>query len=330
MHPGITALIDVARIGERERIDTWNVSFGLVPRINAAGRVWKPRAGVELLLATDNARAAHIAHALDKANKDRMDEEASIFQQADALIHKSGAEKHPVIVLSAPDWHVGVVGIVASRIMERYGRPVVLLSSSHREEDTIHPEKGRVYQGSARSIQGFDLLDAIRRCDDLLIAYGGHAMAAGLRLFEANIPAVRERLGDCARKTFATGFLPSLFIDCVLPFDKINLELLQQFRVVEPCGVGNTRPVFAGHGATVIEARPCGAGGKHTQLKLGQGTTVLDAISFNGADKWKAETLRHENIDIAFTIKEDNYQNRKTVKLNIIDLRSAQNGNEGG
>lgn len=326
-NPGLFALLDVSRMGGGGRVDTYNLSFGLVPRINAAGRIWQPRAGVELLLTSEPARASRIARELDTRNRERIREEADIFDQAVQQIKDTGSESAPIILLSRADWHVGIIGIVASRIMERYHRPVVLLSESRREEDVSRssPEKGRVLQGSARSVKGFDLYDAIRECSDVLLAFGGHAMAAGLRIHEGDVEEFRSRMSELIlQRVGDEGFRPSLSIDAVLPLKKINLELLGHCRLMEPCGVGNPRPHFAARGVTVIEGRPCGADGKHLRLKFGQHSVVMDAIGFNLASRWKMDQLRDEQIDLVFSIMEDNYQNRRSVKMNVLDLKETE------
>ena len=324
---GLYYLIDVARYSPEDKPDTHLVSFGLAPRINAAGRVWNPRAGVELLLAESAERAQQLAGKLDSHNRARMKEEGFIIEQAAELLAGSDIlDNDRAIVLFHEEWNIGIVGIVASRLIEQYYRPVVLITLSGRpdDRDNPHPAKGRVCQGSVRSIREVDIHATLCQCEDLLLSYGGHPMAAGLKIYENDIPELRARLNELLATAAPAEPHASLKIDDFIDPGIVNLEMIRQTGLMEPCGVGNPRPVFAARALTVLEARAVGADGAHLQLKLGRGSAMLDAIAFRFAAHWPDAHLNGACIDAAFSLKEDNFRNRRTVKLNILDVRTAE------
>jgi single-stranded-DNA-specific exonuclease len=325
---GLRYLIDVSRYNEEDRPDTFLVSFGLAPRINAAGRVWKPRAGVELLLADAPDRADKIARKLDFHNRARIREEALILETAQDMLRGSGIlEKDKAILLFHEDWNIGIVGIVASKLLERHYRPVILMTVSGRPDDKSnpHPEKGRVCQGSARSIREVDIHALLTQCEDLLITYGGHAMAAGIKIYERDIPALRARFNEILNGLTPRGrYSPSLAIDGVLRLDEITMDFLKQTQLMEPCGAGNSKPLFAATNLNVLETRPCGADGRHLLMRLGQNNAIADAIGFNLAHRFNPAEFHGAAIDAAFNLKEDNFRGKRSVKLNLMDIRLSQ------
>ncbi len=325
---GLYSLLEVSHIREESRLDTYHISFVLAPRINAAGRIWNPRAGVELLMARSAERAHLLACKLDEHNRRRIDEESRIFKYAvENLEDSHDLANDCAIVLFDENWHIGVVGIVASKLMERHHRPVILTTVSKQPNDIkmTHPEKGRVCQGSARSVEGFDLYEALKECSDLLITYGGHALAAGIKIYENDIPEFRRKLGALVSNKLGAGpFRRSLKIDAELPLAGVNMTLLRKSRLMEPCGIGNPKPVFRSSGVSVLHLRPVGADGRHLQLRLGQGDVVHDAIGFGFGDYYSPENLSGEHLDIAFVVKEDNYSGRTKPKLHLKDLRVSK------
>ena len=324
---GLRHLIDLSRYNRDDPPDTHLISFGLAPRINAAGRVWNPRAGVELLLADTEERAQKIARRLDHQNQARIQEEGLMFDQAVDILERSGLDRgDKSIVLFHEDWNVGIVGIVASKLLERHYRPVILLTLSGRPDDVKnpHPERGRVCQGSARSIREVDIHATLCKCEDLLISFGGHPMAAGLKIYERDLPHLRDRLNELIGDLPEQGrYEPVLSIDSEIRLEHADTGLLDQVLKMEPCGVGNPRPVFCARGVTVLETRPCGAEGNHLLMRLGQGHAVCGAIGFRFLDHWAERSLYGNSLDVAFTLKEDNFRNQRNVKLNLIDLRPA-------
>ncbi|MEW5945935.1 MAG: single-stranded-DNA-specific exonuclease RecJ [bacterium] len=324
-NPGIAALMSVSGFSPRRRVDTHHVSFGLAPRINAAGRVWNPRAGVELLLTPDPARAREIAGRLDEKNRERMKEEEAIMKGAAAMLERDfDAERDRSVVLFNEKWHVGVIGIVASRIVDAYYAPVIIFTASGRKEDAGDFDRGRVCIGSARSIREINICRVLEKTSDLLLDFGGHSMAAGLKIHEGAIPEFRRRLNDAISEEYGSaGFKRKLILDGVLKLNKVSLSLVEQMEAIEPCGVGNPRPVFCSQGVTVLESRTCGSGGKHLKMRVGQGTTLAEAIGFNMASAWDAEEIYGETLDITYTLREDNYMNHRTVTLQLKDMRKS-------
>jgi single-stranded-DNA-specific exonuclease len=324
---GLHYLIDVSRYNDDDKPDTFLVSFGLAPRINAAGRVWKPRAGVELLLTEAPDRADKLARKLDFHNRERIREEAHILNDTDAMLRDSDILKNDkAILLFHEDWNIGIVGIVASKLLERHYRPVILMTVSGRpdDKDNPHPEKGRICQGSARSIREVDFFALLTQCDDLLITYGGHAMAAGIKIYEQDIPRLRARINEILSDRTPKGrYAPSLSIDGILKLEDIGLAFLRQTQLMEPCGAGNPKPVFAAQNLNVLEVRACGVDGKHLLMRLGQGSSIAEAIGFNLTRRWSPSDFHGMAIDAAFTLKEDNFRNKRTVKLNLIDIKPS-------
>ncbi len=325
---GIFSLLEVANIRSGENIETHHISFGLAPRINAAGRVWRPRAGVELLLATSPERARLIAKKLDEHNRRRITEEASIFDTAvDALDSHESKPNDRVILLFNEDWQIGIIGIVASRLLEKHHRPVILTTLSKNPDDIkrVDPKKGRLCQGSGRSVPGFDLFRALSECTDILVTFGGHALAAGLKIYEADIPRLRERLNAIASVQLGDNLPhPTIDIDAEIPLSAANMELLRQSRRMNPFGAGNPQPLFATNGVSVLQCRAVGESSRHLQLRVGQASSVLDVIGFGFCDHCTPDQVVDEQIDIAYFLKEDNYSGRTRVKLHLKDLRASR------
>jgi single-stranded-DNA-specific exonuclease len=324
-HLGIYSLLEVAGIGERTEMETDHISFGLAPRINAAGRVWRPRAGVELLLAKSPERARLLARKLDDQNKRRMVQENRVFESATAAIKSSpdnGGDSF--IVMFDPSWQIGIMGVVASKLMETRRRPVALATLSKNPEDmkSPHPELGRVCQATMRSVPGFDIFQSLNSCSDLLIKFGGHALAAGMKIYEKNIPAFKAEMNRMAAESAEGRSAASdLRIDSELSLNSANLELIRQCRRLKPFGVGNPEPVFASIGVAVLMCRAVGADNSHLQIRVGKGNAVQDCIGFRFCNNWSPDQLMGENIDIAYVLKEDAFGGRPRPKLHLKDIR---------
>jgi len=324
-NPGLFSLIEVSHIRDFSRLETSHISFRMAPRLNAAGRLWTPRAGVELLLAKSPDRARILARKLDEHNRNRIQEEAQIFEDALAQLERThNLPEDRVIILSDENWHLGVIGIVASKIMERYHRPVLFATVSEKPEDikNADPVKGRVLQGSARSFKGFDMYAGLSRCSDILIAYGGHKLAAGIKIYEKDLPVLKERLNELAGGLLGNGdFKRSVLIDSDVRLSWTTRELLRKSRMLEPCGIGNTKPLFRTERVTVLQTRTVGANGNVLKLKVGQGNSVRDAVGFGMCPHFSPEKLSNELIDIVYDLQEDNFGGRSGISLKIKDLR---------
>jgi single-stranded-DNA-specific exonuclease len=264
--PGLRALMAVSR-ADPSALDTYALGFRLGPRINAAGRLRRADAGLELLLTEDQRRAEQIAAELDAVNMERRAVERQILWEAQAEVQRMGARS--AYVLAAEGWHPGVVGIVASRIAERYHRPAILVALD-----------GEVGTGSGRSIPGFDLLEALHAAAGCLDRYGGHRAAAGLSLSRARLHELREAVERHAESVLTEDLLQPLErIDAVVSGTELGLGFAEELRALEPCGMGNPNPKLLVPGARFEDPRAMGEG-KHARFTVSSGGTRARAVSF--------------------------------------------------
>lgn len=305
--PGVTALKKVA--GITDKVSCGQVGFRLAPRLNAAGRMESAVPGVELLLSNCADQCGMIAAELDTANAERQAVERGILEDAAAMVDSGGA--YPAsrsIVLASPAWHQGVIGVVASRIVERYHRPAILIAID---------EHGFA-KGSGRSIPGFHLLEALAACSGDLERFGGHRYAAGVSLhadhidsFAASFEAVAGRiLGD-------TELLPTLDIDGDVCPTGVDLALAHELKRLEPFGAGNPEPTLMMRNVTVVDRRVVGDG--HLKLRVSAGGQVFNAIAFR-----QAEYPTDGMLDIAFFPETNCWNNATTLQLRIKSIRKAE------
>jgi len=261
VNPGLKALLEVAQISAQRPPTSTEVAFRIAPRINAAGRMDVARDVIELFSVKDAARARELAAKLDQLNTSRQEEERRILRSLEERISGDPALCEAYcIVLDGEGWHRGVIGITATRVVERYNRPTLVIS-----------REGEEAFGSGRSIRAFHLLEAVESCRDLFSRYGGHAHACGFAMPAANIGPLRARLDAFARDRLTLAdFDPVLDVDAELPFEEITPELFQALRLLEPYGVGNPEPVFSARGAK-LTAPPRILKDKHLKLKLTAG-----------------------------------------------------------
>jgi len=311
---GLAALADAAGLDCR-RLTAHHVAFGLAPRLNAAGRIHHARLGVELLLSDDPAAAAALAQQLNEANRERQQIEAAILAEAVAQVERCNLLADWVLVVAGESWHPGVIGIVAARLVERFARPAVVVA--------LHGEEGK---GSARSIAGFDLFWALSQCHDLLVRYGGHALAAGLTVTRSALPALRERLNQVAARVLGPAdLLPQMRIDIEVPLGEVTVELVRELEALAPFGVGNPAPLLAASGVRVLVARPVGAGGEHLRLSLRCPETgrVHEAVAF-GAGHLLDAVAPGTELDVAFTPQLNDAFGRTRVDLVLRSARSPE------
>lgn len=318
--PGILALKSVAQV--KGEVSGADVGFKLGPRINAAGRLDDASVGVRLLLTEDLVEARTLAEQLDRANSERQELQARIageaLEQAEKVFSKAG--RHSIVV-SSKGWHVGVVGIVASRIVERFHRPTVVLV-----------DEGGVSKGSGRSIEGFHLYDALAQCSSHLTRFGGHRHAAGVTLPSAGVTAFAEALEERARAQMNADMLsPRLRVDAEIDEKEIQLDLARQLQRLAPFGVGNPEPVFVCRTLTAHEVRVLpdkrGTGPGHLKLRLGpepavraaERSPVLEAIGFGLG---RAKLLPGERFDGAFQVGIDTYLGAERLQLKMKDLKT--------
>src|SRR5699024_8963190 len=282
MREGLKQINDDPRLGLRSLMDlinlkpgsisTSNIVFSIGPRINAAGRMGDATKAVKLLIAETKAEADSRAHELEGINIASSDKDSQTMEEAKAIVDSQyDLDKISSVVLHNPDWHLGVIGIVASRLVDTYGRPAVMLSNVD----------GKV-KGSARSIDGFNIYEAFKQCEDLLEQFGGHKYAAGLTIAKENVDAFRRRMNEIASKSLTKeDFQPDLCIDCELDLSDVNMRFWKLLSQFEPYGPENLQPVFVSRDVRVVGV-PTIVGKGHLKMKVAQnGSGVFDVIGFN-------------------------------------------------
>jgi len=300
---GLAALIDSAGLGGR-RIGAKQLSYVLAPRLNAAGRIATAEVGVELLLSEDADEAYRLAMRVESLNRQRRLIESETTREAMALAEDDIAfEVVPVIVVGSNDWHPGVVGIVAARLADRFARPALVF--------------GEMGRGSARGYGDFDVIGALDECADVLEDYGGHLHAAGVRIKFANLPELRRRINEIARRKPIAPH-PLLEIDSELRLTAINEQLLWEIERLDPYGVGNPEPVFH-PGGVMLADEPRVVGKNHLKLVLTQDGVSLEAIAFGRADL-ASYLPRSRPFDIAFHVERNTFHTGSNIQLRVLDF----------
>lgn len=300
---GIKALL---KLSGAKSVNSTTVGFMLGPRINAAGRMERAEEALRLLLAESTEQAERQAHLLCEINQKRQQTELMILQQAIEMMGHDFDDRK-VIVLAHTDWHQGVIGIVASKLLDRYHKPVILL----RVEDGIA-------HGSARSIPGFHMFDALCECEELLERFGGHELAAGLTIREENIAPFTVLINEIADIVISPGaLLPTLAVNMVLKPEEVTLELAEKLGFFEPFGAGNPTPVFAMYELEVTESKPT-RDGKHLRLTVKKRGLYFSCIGFGMGD---AEISTGDWIDIAFELSINEYNNIRNLNLVLKDIK---------
>jgi single-stranded-DNA-specific exonuclease len=301
--PGVRALVEACGLGNRE-IRAGHLGFILGPRLNAAGRIGDAADGLRLLLSDNMEEATGLARRLEGLNTERQALDQRILDEALGQVEQIGdLGRDASFVLAAEGWHPGVVGIVASRVVERYGRPAFLIAFD-----------GDIGKGSGRSISRFDLHQALLACGDLLERFGGHQMAAGLTIRRENLDAFRERFGSIARDTLAPEDLgPEQRVDLVIELQEITYELERLCRYLEPCGTGNASPVFGVRGVRLAGRQRVGQG--HLKGTLDDGRYRLPAIGFQWADR--VPWLTDDPVDAAFRLELNEWNGRLCLQARL-------------
>ncbi len=307
--PGLIALKKVAQCAAP--LGTYEVGFQLAPRLNAAGRLETAEDSLRLLLAHDLAEAMPIALALDAQNRERQKIERSIVDEVIGTVRaKFNPETDFVIVEGQLLWHIGVVGIVASRVLQEFYRPTVIIGG-----------EGNEWRGSGRSIAGFDLAAALRECTDLLLRHGGHAMAAGLSIASENLNEFRQRLNDHARRVLKPEDLQApLRLDAEVGLDEISLDRLAELNRLRPMGQGNPAMQFCAR--KLSHQRPLqrmGADKRHVKMWVTDGAVVHEAVWWGAGNG----SLPVGNFDLAFAPQMNEYNGKRAVQLKVLDWRTA-------
>ncbi len=305
---GIKALLEVSGTNNREK-NAMLVAFSIAPRLNAAGRMENAKISVELFKEKDYGKAVETATYLDSLNRNRQQTEQKILEEALEEVSKFQNEQL-VYVLNHKDWHEGIIGIVASKLCEKFYRPCILLSESENK-----------CKGSGRSIDGLNLFDALSNCEDVLTAFGGHSLAAGLSILPENIPIFRERINKYAKQLLTEDkLIPKLYIDCKLNPKNITIEWAEAMKRLEPFGAGNEIPVFALSDAEIISASGLGEEAKHLRIKLQKDGMTFNAVGF-GMGEFLKELKSGEKIDIAYNLNINTYQGKDNLQLLIKDIK---------
>ncbi len=308
---GLQALLRETGLDQKE-ITSVQIGYVLAPRINAAGRMGEADRAAELMLCKDPATARALARELCELNRQRQAVEQEIYAQAIEMIETLPADERHALVLADHQWHQGVVGIVASRLSEKYACPSFMIHIS-----------GHTGKGSCRSWGGFNLFAALEECSDLLLGFGGHELAAGFTIEEDKIPAFRRRMNQCVLR-FMGGrpAASALDVDVVLRRPElVTLWEVEQLRRLEPYGNGNERPLFSLLGVTLDRIQGVGQN-RHLKLRLSKGTAQMEGIFFSVTPQ-QCPCQAGERVDVAFYLQVNEFRGSRTVQLQVVDLRPS-------
>ena len=305
---GIEALIDVAGLKDR-KITAGHIGYTLAPRLNAAGRVAHATRAVELLTTPSQEEAYEIAEELQETNLERQALERDIHEMARQDVLKQGPDADYVVVVGGQDWHPGVIGIVASRLVEEFYKPTLVISI-----------KDGIGKGSCRSIDNCNIYEALQSAEDLLIQFGGHQAAAGFSIKEDKIPALRERLAQYCKEHLAeTDYLPIVDIDSQVAIDDIDVPLIEEIETLEPYGMANPTPVLALEEATISDLFLMGQQKKHAKVLLEREDSTIDAIAWNRPDL-HASFFPGDRVKVAFTVQKNEWNGYVSPQLMIQDM----------
>ena len=305
LRKGLKALIDES--GTNKNMTSMSAAFRIAPRINAAGRMGSANRAIKLLLTDDTEEATLLASEIGSANSERQSTESGITESAEKYI-----EEHPeikfarVIVVDGEDWHQGVIGIVASRLCEKYGKPCIVISKS-----------GDIAKGSGRSVEGFSLYDALFYCKDILVQYGGHKLAAGLTVETKNIDEFRALVNEYAEKNASA--LPVLKLDCKLNPASVSLDLLSSISILEPFGAENPQPLFGLFGMKITGIQPVGSN-KHIRLTVNKNGVNLPVMLFSVAPEDFPYCVS-DVIDLAIRLSQNEYMGETKVSIQVKDIK---------
>lgn len=309
VRPGIIALKEFANCKDKP-VTCSAVGYNMAPRLNAAGRIGEAVRGVELLTAPDYSKAYEIAQFLDQQNRKRQEIEAGIFQEAMAQVEQSELlQNRKSLVLSSDTWHPGVIGIVASRMVERFHKPTILISFA-----------GGDGKGSGRSIERLNLYQAVRSCSHMLLSFGGHEYAVGLSMARAQLDEFSEMFEAAVRDSMLNrDFAPKLDIDTEITGRDITHELIEELKKLEPYGHSNQEPLFCCYGALVQQKDRVGKG--HLKLRIQLDGKVFDAIGYNMADAYYSQLSRGQMVDLVFFPQINDYFGDGRLQLKLKDVR---------
>lgn len=293
-----------------KEIDSNTISFGVAPRINACGRMGHEEEALKLFLAEDLESATKITKELNEYNTLRQSTEKAIYEEAVQEIDRNHLDEKNSIVLGGKGWHHGVIGIVSSKVTDKYYKPSILLSF---EDD--------IAKGSGRSVPGFDLYEGLTKCEDLLEKYGGHSMAVGLTLKKENLEKFKERFEQIAKEKNIKELVPIIYIDDELKLKDINMELVKSLSILEPFGEANKVPLFLIRNLKIDSIRALSEG-RHLKLTLRDENFVINAIGFELG--YLAEEYRiGDRIDVVGTLEINSFNGFSSIQINMKDIRKS-------
>lgn len=314
-NPGLRALLDVSELGGRA-LNAEDVGFKVGPRLNASGRLGSAQTAVRLLLAEDAAQAKALAAELDAMNVERRQIEADLLGEAIAQAEAfADAREHPMLVLAGQGWHQGVVGVIAARMVERFQRPTLVIG--------LDGEKGR---GSARSLPGFPLLEALHAGAGSMLKYGGHAAAAGCEIESSRVDELRSAVNRRARELVGGGGhpAPTLWLDAEVPIGALSPALMRAMDRLEPCGAQNEKPVFVAREAWLAQPpRTVGADGSHLMLQVRQGESLFKAMAFGMGARLR-ELSFGTPFELAYTPRWNTFRGETKLELFVRDFRAPR------
>lgn len=312
---GLKALIEASKLKDGH-VKSEDISFKLAPRLNAAGRLGCALLVVELLTTKSPVKAREIAECLDGYNSQRQTIERRIGTQAREMIAEHAMADLPALVLGSADWHQGVVGIVAGRLTEQFGKPTVLVSLRPNDEPST---------GSGRSIAGVELHEVLKDCESALEGYGGHAFAAGVRVRPSNLDRFRELFAAAVRQRFPAGLpRPRLVIDAEVPLSALTFGLLKDIDKLEPYGADNPKPRFLATGLTIDGSpRRMGTSERHLSFRVRQGTTLIRAVAFGMGDRFDELMSAGGACSLVFSPRLNEWQGQRSVEIEVTDFRAG-------
>lgn len=314
---GLRKLMELTKVSEKRELSAEDIGFTLAPRLNAAGRLGQAQLGVELLVTEDESRAEALADYIQVLNENRNKLERSIQLSAGKQIKElHSPDDDPAFVLASPTWHPGVIGIVAGKLAEKYHRPVVLIAL-----DKLGTKPGT---GSGRSPNGINLHEAFQECASLLVAGGGHAAAAGLRIEESNVSAFRSAFLEAVAEQMGHDESEAeIRFDAEAPLGQFDLSVMGQIECLAPFGMDNPRPVFCALGVELSEApKLMGESGRHMSMQLVQHGHRMRGVAFGQAEEWLPELSQlNGKIDLAFRPVINEFRGYRKVELQLVDWR---------
>jgi single-stranded-DNA-specific exonuclease len=312
---GLRSLIEVAGLSGKP-IDSGDVAFLIAPRMNAAGRMASPDIAARLLLAADEAMEAEtreLARQLDGENVKRQEEEAAILASARRIVENDPVVgSRSILVVAEEGWHRGVIGIVASKLVDAYHRPAIVIATD-----------GEMAHGSCRSIRGFNVLAALEHSASFLTRFGGHKQAAGLTMATAEVAAFRQSVAEYADNLLSPDDLkPRLRIDACLGFRDINGDFAAEMALLAPFGTGNPRPLFEARAVEVVDG-PRRLKEKHLKMAVKQNGRIFRAIAWRAIEREQYITDNRASLDLAFSLEHNRYQGNEFLELSVSDIKAA-------